>query len=445
MGLSRQRSGVVRAAGREAVAVSQALDRKPGLDLVAVPGVGRFLRWRHARAALQAPLLLVGLVMVLDGLAGPQFSPENVATVFTWIHYRGFVVLALLVVGNLFCIAGAGGLGHPGVGRGERASDTGGDAIRLCPAAAGIWRLGSSLRFSLPRRLLDVHSRGAKGPERPGPAAPGRTALGPGAGAAHGVALPAGVGLHGLGLVRLAAGGISPGRGGRGATVLARISAMGYPVHALARRCCLAHGSTHGDAGYIYGWVYGWVSKDISMPGKGVVRGAIPILIAGREFLLVMLLWLGLPLVALAHSGGPFPVLLDEQVGPYTVSALADPDVGVGTFIIMVAVSGKGDVTGEDTEVTVWVVPEDGHQPEAGYRCRYEETREGPRFVANVPFDAEGMWLVRLEIAGSAGSGEVSFKVRVTPPGPGWVRSLLCLTPFIGLGALWLLAAVRHR
>jgi ferredoxin len=75
------------------------------LDLLALPGLGRFLRWRHARTALQVPLLLVGLVMVLDGLGGPQLSPKNLATVLTWIHYRGFVVLALLVAGNLFCMA----------------------------------------------------------------------------------------------------------------------------------------------------------------------------------------------------------------------------------------------------------------------------------------------------------------------------------------------------
>lgn len=75
------------------------------MDLLTVPGVGRFLRWRHARTALQVPLLLIAVLMVLDGLTGPQLSPKNLATVLTWIHYRGLVVLALLLVGNLFCLA----------------------------------------------------------------------------------------------------------------------------------------------------------------------------------------------------------------------------------------------------------------------------------------------------------------------------------------------------
>lgn len=49
-------------------------------------------------------LALAGLV-VFDGLLGPQQAPKNLATVTAWVHYRGLVVLALLVAGNLFCMA----------------------------------------------------------------------------------------------------------------------------------------------------------------------------------------------------------------------------------------------------------------------------------------------------------------------------------------------------
>ncbi len=75
------------------------------MDLLDLPGIGRFLRWRHARTTLQIPLLLVALLMVFDGLTGPQLAPKNLATVLTWVHYRGLVVGALLVAGNLFCMA----------------------------------------------------------------------------------------------------------------------------------------------------------------------------------------------------------------------------------------------------------------------------------------------------------------------------------------------------
>jgi polyferredoxin len=74
-------------------------------DLMDLPVVGRFLRWRHARTTLQIPLLLLAGLMIFDGLAGPQMAPKNLATVLTWVHYRGLVVLALLVAGNLFCMS----------------------------------------------------------------------------------------------------------------------------------------------------------------------------------------------------------------------------------------------------------------------------------------------------------------------------------------------------
>ncbi len=54
---------------------------------------------------MQAPLLLIAGLMIFDGLVGPRLAPKNLATVGAWLHYRGLVVLALLVAGNLFCMA----------------------------------------------------------------------------------------------------------------------------------------------------------------------------------------------------------------------------------------------------------------------------------------------------------------------------------------------------
>lgn len=72
-------------------------------DLLQAPVVGRFLRWRHARTLLQSVLLAIAIALVLHGLLGPQVAPANLATVLSWVHYRGLLVLALLVAGNLFC------------------------------------------------------------------------------------------------------------------------------------------------------------------------------------------------------------------------------------------------------------------------------------------------------------------------------------------------------
>jgi ferredoxin len=75
------------------------------IDILRIPLLGRLLRWRWGRLALQIPLLLFTLLLVVDGFTGPQSAARNLATVAPWVHYRGLVVLALLLVGNLFCMA----------------------------------------------------------------------------------------------------------------------------------------------------------------------------------------------------------------------------------------------------------------------------------------------------------------------------------------------------
>jgi ferredoxin len=77
----------------------------PAFDLLRVPAVGHFLRWRHSRSLLQIPLLVVSIVMILHGLFGPTLAPKNLATVLTWVHFRGALVLILLCAGNFFCLA----------------------------------------------------------------------------------------------------------------------------------------------------------------------------------------------------------------------------------------------------------------------------------------------------------------------------------------------------
>ena len=77
----------------------------PQRDLLNLPVVGRFLRWKHARTSLQAVLLVLSALILYDGFWGPQLAPKNLAGVLPWVHWRGFVVLALLIAGNIFCMA----------------------------------------------------------------------------------------------------------------------------------------------------------------------------------------------------------------------------------------------------------------------------------------------------------------------------------------------------
>jgi polyferredoxin len=75
----------------------------PATDILRWPLAGRVLRWRRFRTTAQLVLLVVAIVVVLDGLFGPDLAPRNLSTVLTWIHYRGLLIGALLAVGNVFC------------------------------------------------------------------------------------------------------------------------------------------------------------------------------------------------------------------------------------------------------------------------------------------------------------------------------------------------------
>jgi len=50
-------------------------------------------------------MFVLALIVVIDGVAGPQMTAMNLAGVLPWTHWRGLMVLALLAVGNIFCFA----------------------------------------------------------------------------------------------------------------------------------------------------------------------------------------------------------------------------------------------------------------------------------------------------------------------------------------------------
>jgi cytochrome c oxidase assembly factor CtaG len=90
------------------IASAPALDarsRTARFDLLRVPLIGHFLRWRRARLALQLPMMALAAILILDGLRGPQVGAMNLAGVLPWIHWRGLLILSLLAAGNFFCMA----------------------------------------------------------------------------------------------------------------------------------------------------------------------------------------------------------------------------------------------------------------------------------------------------------------------------------------------------
>lgn len=83
--------------------VPSRLTSRRHIDLLSVPWLRRFLLWKHSRTAVQVVLFALAAIMILDGLFGTDLAARNTATVGAWVHYRGLIVLALLLAGNLFC------------------------------------------------------------------------------------------------------------------------------------------------------------------------------------------------------------------------------------------------------------------------------------------------------------------------------------------------------
>jgi cytochrome c oxidase assembly factor CtaG/polyferredoxin len=87
------------------VSVPQPPATKTPFDLLRVPIIGPFLRAQSGRRFMQAVLFIAAVVVIVDGLFGPQVSSMNLAGVLPWTYGRAFAIIALLAAGNFFCMA----------------------------------------------------------------------------------------------------------------------------------------------------------------------------------------------------------------------------------------------------------------------------------------------------------------------------------------------------
>src|ERR1700722_16534357 len=78
------------------------------------------------------------------------------------------------------------------------------------------------------------------------------------------------------------------------------------------------------------------------------------------------LLLLGASAAAWAHIGPPYPIMQDRKIGSMTVTVWSNPDVGVGSFSIIVDPPKGASVPG-DLKVQVAVQPVSGRLPENSY------------------------------------------------------------------------------
>lgn len=157
-----------------------------------------------------------------------------------------------------------------------------------------------------------------------------------------------------------------------------------------------------------------------------------------RALLLALFLF---PPPARAHSGPPFPILVDQRVGPYVASVWTDPDIGTGTFFVTLEPGQSLPAA-----VRIGVQPVTRRLPEVLYKAEPQAVKEGARYFTQVKFDQGGMWHTRVLIDGPAGGGELKADVEPTPDGIiGPFASLVYVLPFLGIGFLWIKAALRRR
>ena len=152
-----------------------------------------------------------------------------------------------------------------------------------------------------------------------------------------------------------------------------------------------------------------------------------------------------LPLVFLfatttsAHEGPPFPLFVDQNVGPYVVSVWTDPDVGTALFFVMVSGRQPAQLPA-DLKVQIGVQPASGRSPETFYSGERENVQGNIQYRAEVHFDAQELWRVRVRLDSAEGTAETSATVEATPPGYGRWDLLLYLLPFVAVGILWVIA-----
>ena len=122
----------------------------------------------------------------------------------------------------------------------------------------------------------------------------------------------------------------------------------------------LADVSAHGNARNDNGRLMERIRP--RMKGTGNYRASRALLAWLSAGLLSMF---GAPRAA-AHNGPPFPIITDQRVGPYIISLWTHPDLGTGTFFVMVDPVPGGTVP-KDLKIQIGVQPASGRLAEVVY------------------------------------------------------------------------------
>ncbi|MCO6455326.1 MAG: hypothetical protein J5I93_08495 [Pirellulaceae bacterium] len=147
---------------------------------------------------------------------------------------------------------------------------------------------------------------------------------------------------------------------------------------------------------------------------------------------------------AAAHEGPPFPIVVDQTLGEYTVSVWADPDIGTAQFFVILESPAK-DFADRVPRVALWVEPVSGRLPRVTCPAEQQAMRNRLQFEARPVFDQRDQWRVGVQLTASGGeTQELTMQVESTPPGYGAWDLAIYLFPFVLLGGLWAVAMLRR-
>src|SRR5271155_2035016 len=157
----------------------------------------------------------------------------------------------------------------------------------------------------------------------------------------------------------------------------------------------------------------------------------------------VALLWI-CPPFARAHNGPPFPIIENQKIGPCVIALWTHPDIGTGTFFVLVDPIAGGKVP-DDLKVEIGIQPESGRLAEVLYPAVREDSRGQVEYKLSAQFDRDEFYRVRLILRSSQRTEEALSRVEATPPGYGRWDLLLYLLPFLAVAFLWFRGMSRRR
>jgi hypothetical protein len=145
-----------------------------------------------------------------------------------------------------------------------------------------------------------------------------------------------------------------------------------------------------------------------------------------------------------AHNGPPFPIIENKRVGPCIIALWTHPDIGTGTFFVLVDPVPGGKIP-SDLKISIGVQPESGRLAEVVYPTERDNSGGLVEYKTSAEFDRDEFWRIRLILQSGEGGGEALSRVEATPPGYGRWDLLLYALPFLAVAFLWFRGMTRRR